>query len=105
VHLNDITLISPVFHNDEIFCYLANIAHHVDVGGGAPGSIGVSNEIYQEGGAIPPIRFVKEGAIDRDIFALIRSNFLGTTEISGDFRAQTAANRLGGQRLQALLEK
>jgi N-methylhydantoinase B len=105
VHLNDITLISPVFHEGEIFGYLANIAHHVDVGGGAPGSIGVSNEIYQEGMVIPPIRFVKEGQIDRDIFALIRSNFRGTKEISGDFRAQTAANRLGWQRLQALLDK
>ena len=105
VHLNDITLISPVFYEGEIFGYLANIAHHVDVGGGAPGSIGVSNEIYQEGMVIPPIRFVKEGQIDGDIFALIRSNFRGTKEISGDFRAQTAANRLGRQRLQILLEK
>jgi N-methylhydantoinase B len=105
VHLNDITLISPVFHDGEIFGYLANIAHHVDVGGGAPGSIGVSNEIYQEGVVIPPIRFVKEGQIDRDIFALIRANFRGTKEISGDFRAQTAANRLGWQRLEVLLSK
>jgi N-methylhydantoinase B len=105
VHLNDITLISPVFQAGQIFGYLANIAHHVDVGGGAPGSIGVSNEIYQEGVVIPPIRFVKEGQIDRDIFALIRANFRGTKEIAGDFRAQTAANRLGWQRLQALLEK
>jgi N-methylhydantoinase B len=105
VHLNDITLISPVFYEGEIFGYLANIAHHVDVGGGTPGSIGVSNEIYQEGMVIPPIRFVKEGQIDGDIFALIRSNFRGTKEITGDFRAQTAANRLGWQRLQALLEK
>jgi N-methylhydantoinase B/oxoprolinase/acetone carboxylase alpha subunit len=87
----------------EIFGYLANIAHHVDVGGGAPGSIGVSNEIYQEGVVIPPIRFVKEGQTDPDIFALIRANFRGTKEISGDFRAQTAANRLGWQRLQALV--
>jgi N-methylhydantoinase B len=78
VHLNDITLIGPVFHGEEIFGYLANIAHYVDVGVGAPGSIGVSNEIYQEGLVIPPIRFVKEGEIDRDIFALIRSNFRGT---------------------------
>ena len=69
VHLNDITLISPVFHEGEIFGYLANIVHHVDVGGGAPGSIGVSNEIYQEGVVIPPIRFVKEGQIDPDISA------------------------------------
>jgi N-methylhydantoinase B len=105
VHLNDITLITPVFYRNRIFGYVANIAHHVDVGGGAPGSIGVSSEIYQEGLVIPPVRFVKDGHIDRDLFAMIRSNFRGTREISGDFRAQTAANRLGVQRLEALLEK
>ena len=102
VHLNDITLITPVFHEGALFGYVANIAHHVDVGGGAPGSIGVSSEIYQEGLVIPPVRFVKGGQIDRDLFAMIRSNFRGTREISGDFRAQTAANRLGAQRIEAL---
>src|SRR6266481_5088148 len=45
VHLNDITLITPVFHDGGLLVYVANIAHHVDVGGGAPGSIGVSSEI------------------------------------------------------------
>jgi N-methylhydantoinase B len=103
VHLNDITLITPVFHDGTLVGYVANIAHHVDVGGGAPGSIGVSSEIYQEGLVIPPIRFVKAGQIDRDLFAMIRSNFRGTREISGDFRAQTAANRLGAQRIEALV--
>jgi N-methylhydantoinase B len=103
VHLNDITLITPVVHAGAVFGYVANIAHHVDVGGGAPGSIGVGSEIYQEGLVIPPIRFVKGGQIDRDLFAMIRSNFRGTREISGDFRAQTAANRLGVQRVEALL--
>jgi N-methylhydantoinase B len=105
VHLNDITLMTPVFYRDALVGYVANIAHHVDVGGGAPGSIGVSSEIYQEGLVIPPVRFVKAGEIDRDLFAMIRSNFRGTREISGDFRAQTAANRLGVQRLEALFER
>jgi N-methylhydantoinase B len=103
VHLNDITLITPVFHDGTLLGYVANIAHHVDVGGGAPGSIGVSSEIYQEGLVIPGVRFVKNGQIDPDIFAMIRANFRGTREISGDFRAQTAANRLGVQRLEALV--
>src|SRR5215471_19229111 len=98
----DGTLITPVFHEGALFGYVANIAHHVDVGGGAPGSIGVSSEIYQEGLVIPPVRFVAGGQIDRDLFAMIRSNFRGTREISGDFRAQTAANRLGAQRIEAL---
>ena len=103
VHLNDITLITPVFHEGALLGYVANIAHHVDVGGGAPGSIGVSSEIYQEGLVIPAVRFVKGGQIDPDIFAMIRANFRGTREISGDFRAQTAANRLGVQGIEALV--
>src|SRR5438094_1156063 len=97
------TVITPAFRGGVVLGYVANIAHHVDVGGGAPGSIGVSSEIYQEGLVIPPVRFVKAGHIDPDIFALIRSNFRGTREISGDFRAQTAANRLGAQRIEALV--
>ena len=103
VHLNDISLITPVFHNGELFGFLANIAHHVDVGGGAPGSIGVSNEIYQEGLVIPPVRFVRDGQIDPNVFNIIRANFRGVHEISGDFRAQTAANRLGARRIEEML--
>ena len=105
VHLNDISLITPVFHAGRLFGFFANIAHHVDVGGGAPGSIGVSNEIYQEGLVIPPVRFVHDGHIDAGVFDIIRANFRGVHEISGDFRAQTAANRLGAKRLGELLER
>lgn len=105
VHLNDISLIMPVFFEGELFGFMANIAHHVDVGGGAPGSIGVSNEIYQEGMVIPPVRFVRDGAIDANVFDIIRANFRGVHEISGDFRAQTAANRLGARRLEELLQR
>jgi N-methylhydantoinase B len=105
VHLNDITLITPVFHEGTLLGYLANIAHHVDVGGGAPGSIGVSSEIYQEGLVIPPVRFVRDGVIDESVFEIIRANFRGVHEISGDFRAQTAANRLGARRLGELVAR
>ncbi|HKI99985.1 MAG TPA: hydantoinase B/oxoprolinase family protein [bacterium] len=105
VHLNDISLITPVFHEGELFGFLANIAHHVDVGGGAPGSIGVSSEIYQEGLVIPPVRFVRDGVIDTNVFDIIRANFRGVHEISGDFRAQTAASRLGARRLGELIAR
>src|SRR2546428_3119618 len=61
VHLNDITLIAPVFHDRALLGFVANIAHHVDVGGGAPGSIGVPGESYQGGPVTPPARFLKGG--------------------------------------------
>ena len=71
VHLNDITLISPVYHQDELFGYVASLVHHVDVGGGAPASIGAFREVYQEGIIIPPVKLVQGGEIVPDIFRLV----------------------------------
>ena len=59
VHLNDVTLISPVHHEGELVGYVANLAHHVDVGGGAPATIGAFREVYQEGVIIPPVKLVR----------------------------------------------
>ena len=53
VHLNDIVVLSSVYYNGEVFGYVACLAHHVDVGGGAPASIGAFQEVYQEGVIIP----------------------------------------------------
>ena len=65
VHLNDVSLISPVHHDGELLGYVANLAHHVDVGGGAPASIGAFREVFQEGVIIPPVKVVEGGRIVR----------------------------------------
>jgi N-methylhydantoinase B len=105
VHLNDITLISPLYYQGEIFGYLASLAHHVDVGGGAPASIGAFKEVYQEGIIIPPVKLVKGGAIDDDLFQFLVANIRAKHETSGDLRAQLAANKLGYRRITELIEK
>ena len=64
VHLNDVSLISPVHHEGELLGYVANLAHHVDVGGGAPASIGAFREVFQEGVIIPPVK-ARRGGADR----------------------------------------
>ena len=56
VHLNDVSLISPVFAAGELLGYVANLAHHVDVGGGAPAIVGAFREVFQEGVIIPPVK-------------------------------------------------
>jgi N-methylhydantoinase B len=104
-HLNDIILISPVFYRDELFGYVANLAHHVDVGGGAPASVGAFREVFQEGVIIPPVRLVRAGQIEADIFQLVLAQIRSKHETAGDFRAQLAANNTGGRRLTALLER
>ena len=105
VHLNDITLISPVHHQGELVGYVASLAHHVNVGGGAPASIGAFREVYQEGVIIPPVRLVRAGEIVPDIFKLVLEQIRSRHETAGDFRAQLAANNTGARRLGALLTR
>src|SRR3954452_23729596 len=105
VHLNDIALISPVHHDGDLFGYVANIAHHVDVGGGAPGSIGAFREVYQEGIIIPPVKIVDGGEIVHDVMRLVLSQIRSKHETAGDFRAQIAALKTGNRRLGELLDR
>lgn len=105
VHLNDVTVISPVHHEQILLGYVASLAHHVDVGGGAPASVGAYREVYQEGVIIPPIRILENGELVEDIFRLILSQIRSKHETAGDFRAQLAANNTGVQRLVSLLAR
>ena len=104
-HLNDIVVIAPFYYDDEIFGYFANTAHHVDVGGGAPASIGAFREVFQEGVIIPPVKLVERGEIVDDVFRLIISQIRSKRETAGDFRAQFAANNTGVNRLEVLVDR
>jgi N-methylhydantoinase B len=105
VHLNDISLISPVFCDGLLLGYVANLAHHVDVGGGAPASVGAFREVFQEGVIIPPVKIVAAGQIVPDIFRLLLAQIRSKHETAGDLRAQIAANATGVRRLQALVSR
>jgi len=105
-HLNDVTLVSPVFYKKKAVALVANQAHHVDVGGYAPGSMpfGVT-ETFQEGLQIPPVKIVKRDVIDEEIAALISDNVRTKTEFRGDLLAQVASNNVGERRFLELLTK
>lgn len=102
VHLNDITVIAPVHDDGVVVGYLATLAHHVDVGGGAPASVAAFREVFQEGVIIPPIRLVAGGQIVDDVFRLILAQIRSKRETAGDFRAQIAANTVGARRIAEL---
>ena len=105
-HLPDLTLIAPIYSEERLIGYAANKAHHTDVGGKAPGSIaGDSTELYQEGLIIPPVKFVKAGAIDPELAWLLRSNVRTPDVQMGDLRAQIAANNTGVRRVVELVEQ
>ncbi len=106
-HLPDLTMVLPVFPQNPakpIF-YVAARAHHADVGGTYPGSMGLCHEIRQEGLRIPPVRIVKGGVIDREILSLILHNVRTPVEREGDLTAQIGACRVGELRLQELITK
>lgn len=105
-HLPDICIISPLFIDDRCVGILANLAHHVDIGGIAPGGMPtISTEIFQEGLRIPPVRIKKQGRVDNELVALITTNVRTSREALGDFQAQLAANNVGEQRLKEIITK
>ncbi|MFX1539977.1 MAG: hydantoinase B/oxoprolinase family protein [Promethearchaeota archaeon] len=105
-HLPDITFISPVIYNDEVAGFVANRAHHADIGGSAPGSMpGAASEIFQEGLRIPPIKFVEEGNINQALWRLLLANVRTPIEREGDLQAQLASNTTGVTRYKAILKK
>jgi N-methylhydantoinase B/oxoprolinase/acetone carboxylase alpha subunit len=101
-HLPDITLVSPVFLGSEKrpAFFVANRAHHSDVGGMSPGSMPVAREIFQEGLIIPPVRLVRRGELARDVFDMILANVRTPGEREGDLTGQIAANRVAEARLK-----
>ena len=105
-HLNDIMLIKPVYYNDKLVALVANKAHHVDVGGMTPGSIGGgARELLQEGIVIPPIKVVERGVLQRDIIELIKSNVRTPEYFEGDLNAQIASLNVGERRVIELAER
>ena len=114
-HLPDITLVAPVYveerprrkhgrkpspgHAAPDF-YVASRAHHADIGGAYPGSMGLCREIYQEGVRIPPVKLMSAGSMQRDILAMLLNNVRTPEEREGDLGAQIAACHTGADRLR-----
>ena len=105
-HLPDITLISPILYEGGLVGYVANKAHHSDVGGKAPGSMaGDSTEIFQEGLIIPPVKLIEGGELIKDVASIILANVRTPEVRMGDLRAQTAANATGQERVLEIVRR
>ncbi len=105
-HLPDINVIAPVFKNKKIIAFVANIAHHADVGGMVPGSeAAVCKSIYQEGLRIPPVRIMRKGLVNRDVADIILLNSRTPDERVGDLNAQFAANTVGARSVLQLFDR
>ncbi len=105
-HLNDITLVKPVFLKNELVGYAVNKAHHADVGGKAPGSMpSDSRTLEEEGIVLEPVKLLHKGDENQEIFNLIEKGTRSPKERLGDLRAQIAANNTGGKRFLFYINK
>ncbi|MEM1264379.1 MAG: hydantoinase B/oxoprolinase family protein, partial [Pseudomonadota bacterium] len=104
-HLNDATVIMPIFWQGTRVGFAASRAHWLDVGAMSPGTPVNSYEIYQEGVRWGPTRMYERGEPRLDVIDLLRRNSRFGESTVGDFNAQVAAAKTGEQRLQALFDR
>jgi len=119
-HLPDVTLISSVVsgqssvvkrrqltsdNRQRTLFYVANRAHHADIGGATPGSMGLATDVYGEGVRIPPIHIVRGGKICADVMKLILANVRSSQERRADFEAQIGSLKTGAARLLEIVER
>ncbi len=104
-HLPDITLIKPVFIDDELAFFLTVRAHHADVGGKTPGSMPLAKHIDEEGILISPRKLYKAGILDHGFWKLFLSKVRNPSEREGDLRAQLAALRRGEIRIKEVVSR
>src|SRR6266545_1489194 len=99
-HLPDITLISPVFHEEELLGFAASRAHHADIGGPTPGGMpALSVTLDEEGVVIPPTR------ADDEVLRDLASRMRNPEQRLADLRAQRAANLTGIERMRQLADR
>lgn len=105
-HLPDITLVEPVFLSSQASptFFVANRAHHSDVGGQSPGSMPLSDHLEQEGVVIPPTRLTRRGRLNEKWLQGFLQQVRTPAERRADLLAQQAANQMGVRRLKELSE-
>ena len=105
-HLNDVVLAMPVFAEQELVAWTANIAHWNDVGGMVPGSISThAHEIFQEGLRLPAVKLISEGTPIRPVMEIMKVNSRLPDFLEGDMWAGIAAARVGERRILELVRK
>ena len=105
-HLNDVTVIRPVYHSNRLVGYAANKAHHADVGGKVPGSISAdAKSLFEEGVVVDPKYLIRKNRFVQHAVIGFASKSRTPKERVGDLKAQTAANITGERRVLELVKK
>jgi N-methylhydantoinase B len=102
-HLNDFTVITPIFREGNIVAYFGNCCHALDVGGRGLGAD--ARQVYEEGLFVPVTRLFIRGEPNEELFRVIRANVRAPFEVIGDLYAQAGSNDVGGARLVKMIEE
>jgi N-methylhydantoinase B len=106
VHQNDVAIVSPVFHDGELFGWTASTIHQVDVGGVNPGSFCVdADDVFAEAQPTPPIKLVQDGEITRDVEEMFLRRSRTPQLVGMDLRAQVASNNVAKDRLTEQIDR
>jgi len=105
-HLSDFVAFKPIFVAGRRVAIAAAIVHHVDVGGGAPGSYDAkATEVYQEGLRLPPLKLVEAGRTNDAVVGIIRRNSREPDKIGGDVHAQLACLDVGAAAIGRITQR
>jgi len=102
-HLPDVTVIAPLFVHEELVAFVANRAHHADIGSETPGSMPLSRSLEEEGIVIPPTYLIRDGKFFDDVMEQLVGKTSVPEQSNGDFTAQISANKTGLTRLGLLV--
>jgi N-methylhydantoinase B len=102
-HLPDVTVIAPLFIGEHLLGFVANRAHHADIGSESPGSMPISSDLHEEGLVIAPGKILRQGEWQPAVMDELMLRLRNPAESLGDFRAQISANQRGLQRLTELV--
>lgn len=103
-HLPDVTVVAPVLIEGELVGFVANRAHHANIGASSPGSMPVASSLEEEGIVIPPTLLLRDGQRDEVVWSALCGN-QGDVRIQGDFQAQVSCCQLGVARLGELVAR
>ena len=104
-HLPDVTIIAPVYAAGELVAFVANRAHHADIGASSPGSMPISQTLAEEGLVIEPCHLLRGDQIQQNQLTRIIDGTRNPDHTRGDFFAQISANRTGRTRLSEFVRR
>jgi N-methylhydantoinase B len=101
-HLNDVCVLSPIFHRGRLAAFTACILHHSDIGGRVASD---NREVFEEGLFIPLVKLYDAGQLNQGVLDMIRANVRTPEQVNGDIRSQIAANHVCAQQIVRMLEE